>query len=302
MGRDDEDVWRDLAIDHLIRPEGMGCYCGVQDNMAPYIHLYSRDGGEEIGEFHLTDTNPEEHLQEDINDTDGNIIFRHKGGYDECTDALQGHNDFESLVELEMLEGCVIVSVLEDGSDCEIWGFDEGVEIDNIEGRTIYQQAYEQDKIILNTGLNQNDPVYSMEIGETFYIDGGDDRHPSQRILLENYMGGQHTFELYEPITCVSEERGEGLARDAVERACQQQCYDQDTILWDALCFEEHEQAGEYYEELHDDYVEDLDIEDKQKLCPIGEKNDEDNDIEYGHPYCLCTSPRVYNWERVEED
>ncbi|GEM_PF-1750752 len=311
LGSSEEEAQRarrDAAIDYLVRPEGMGCYCGTEEERGEYMHIYSRfDGGMDdgsLGEFHLTSDNPVIHLQDDIIDTDGDYIFKHSGGLEECNgtvqDPIQGE-EMEGLYYTEFYEGCTMISVLDGGDDCAVWGFEDEFTITNEVGKTIWEQAEEQEKDDLVTGFKENDPVYSLEIGEEFEIYGGA-RHESQRMLLEHYQDGTHEFYLHEPIVCLSQEIEARPPRDPLEIACQEQCDDQDKLSWVSGCFEEREDAGERYEELEEEYLPE-EYDETQELCPIepDEDDEENGEVEYGYPFCLCGATHTYHWVVDEE-
>ncbi len=293
-GRDDEDVARDLAVDLLVRPEGMGCYCGVDAERGKYLHSYTRDDGT-IGEFHFTTENPGNHLRNKIIDTDGEIIFDHSGGHSACrgpASALAGSYD-----ELSIYEGCIVVSVMEGGDSCVLWGFEEGSMIQNEEGKTMREMGNVKDY----TGIGTFDPVRDIAIGDEVEM-RGDGRHPSQRILLQTYADGKHSFELASPIACYSEKRGGMVIRRPLDEACEKYChthYDTEKIPYASRCVEDTDEdlsplwTGlpdmiEYQPEGYDSVEE---------LCPLEEDNDED----YGSPYCLCGPERHYYWEVYEE-
>ena len=311
LGRDDEDVARDLAIDYLVRPEGMGCYCGVSDARGKYIHFLTPGPSStrpHVAEFHLTDQTPEKHLQEEIIDTDGNTIFKH-GGYGQksnCEDELSKIDELDNgeyLVELDIYPGCIILSTTDD--NCAIWAFNETFAITNEEGKSIREQAEEQDKIIFASTIRSDDPVNSLGIAEEIEASG---RHESQRMLLEHYEEGIHPFQVHVPVVCKSEERTERRVQDPLDRACREQCHDGNALLWASRCFEEPEDAGETYYSLEEDFLPE-EYDDTRDLCPMEDEDngdedggeDENNNEDRGYPFCLCNTPRSYSWELDEE-
>ncbi len=290
--KDSSGAAANMIADMLIQPEGLGCYCGVQERSGKYIHIYTRGAGSNggwdgnIGEFHLTDQNPEKHLKYDVSDVDGESLFRHKvsSAEDDCAEAVEEMEDVGSFSGLDNYPACVILST-DSGGDCSLWTFQENFTIKNERGKTLEGQAksYQEESDDFNYNVHgewQNDLVSSLEVGDTVENRGGT-RHPSQRLLLRNYLEGDSPFEFFAPVVCRTTTREGREAETRFDDACRRYCEDEEEVFWSSACLVAPRQG---YQMLDEEYYEE----------PLCEEPDES-------PYCLCMEGKEYYWEVDEE-
>ncbi len=346
--RDSSGAAMNMMADFLIRDQAMQCYCGVEEQSGKYIHVHNWDENV-IGEFHITDQNPEIHLQYHVIDTDGNVIISHRddryGAYEViCNKALEQSDGFETLRDLEFYDGCVMFSVNtnQNGEDlylpnigevlistgCRIYGFNENTTISNeMKGQSIWgsvdgenkellgeatidevaddlsEKLVEENDEIKNVEYEEDDDeihitfqkgdldetaevdvsnkewdvVRDLEVGEEVAMEG---KNPEQRMLLQEYREGVHTYGFYAPVTCVGSTREDNEDTETpLDKMCRMYCEDQEEVFVDASCMEtmrgQYERLGEEYR--HED----------MNLCP---RTDE-------KPYCICEGQIHFQWE-----
>lgn len=270
---------KDFGID----VESMGCYCGASERKGKYIHIYGSASDETITEFHLTEQNPEKHLNYELLDSDGEIIYTHRvneeDGYKECVEAVDTTDDFEDLTDLDNYDGCIILSNTDER--CALWLFREGSALWNKKGYALSEIGDYAD-VIYNRGSNE-DIVDSAHISQSLEVSHGGIRNAFQTMLLLRYWSGPQPFELYAPLVCKSTDRESRETGTDLDKACAEQCQLNNEILWGSGCFKQ-EDAPIGYEMLDYD-------EDEEEFC----------EGEEGDAWCLCVAEKEYFWEINEE-
>ncbi|MFP4232833.1 MAG: hypothetical protein ACLFQ8_01310 [Candidatus Aenigmatarchaeota archaeon] len=282
-----DTIAQERIADFAIDVESAGCYCGVSDRQGKYIHSYVRDGNDDnLGEFHLTDQHPGKHLEYELIDSEGDMIYTHSSGGETkgaCKDALDevGQNEVNSLSNLDSHEGCVIFSTFESGR-CALWNFEEGTVLWNKEGSTLSEMG-DVRWMASDSGDDiqiDGDPVSDFAIGKGVDIKIPNSKRRFQLMLLRRYWEGTHPFELYAPVVCSSKERDSREGGTELDAACADQCSAKDEIIWSSGCFEQKD-APRGYEK----------IDSEEEFC----------EEEAGEAWCLCLAEKEYYWEVDEE-
>lgn len=317
------DAAVDQMLDFLARPEGLGCYCGVQERSGKYIHVSSQDENK-INEFHLTDQNPNTHLIFHLTDSNDDLVVTHRLGppnpsttlegekvrkvvlqkaIEKCKDALDSNDDFHSLQDLEYYEGCVIFSVL--GNDkgaegCAIYGFDRGVALTNEMEESIWSEVKDENKTIIAENNAETNPIKDLPVGDKATME--------KKVKIEKSVEHDpvQTFETslkmkpYQRLLLQNYRKGErvfGFHAPVVCRGSTREEKEAGTPMQTA-CKQYCENKSEVFvttkclESMRGQY-EMLDEEyrsEEIELCPEGNQE----------PYCRCSGKTNYKWE-VEE-